>query len=234
MTQTVFLDDCYARELDASVVSVDGSKAELDKSIFCYVGGGQPSDHGKIFRGDDVFEVVDVRKEDGRIFNYLDKEGLREGDKVRLVLDWERRHMLMRGHTAMHVLSAVVHKNTGALITGGQIGLDQSRVDFSLEDFDREKVADYVRESNEMIGRSQGIKTYFMDRGEALKIPGMVKLANAVPPQVEKLRIVEIGDIDRQADGGTHVKNTSEIGEIVLTNIKNKGKGNRRIYFRLV
>ena len=233
MTRAIFLEDCYAKDLNAKVVGVEGVKVELDKSIFCYVGGGQPSDHGKVIKGDDEFEVVDVRKEGGKILNYLDKEGLKEGDEVRLVLDWDRRFKLMRGHTAMHVLSAVVHKSTGALITGGQIGLDKSRVDFNLEDFDREKVADYVKESNEMIARNQGVKTYFMDREEALKVPGMVKLANAVPPQVQNLRIVEIGDIDTQADGGTHVRNTSEIGEIVISAIKNKGKGNRRIYFTL-
>ena len=233
MTRAIFLEDCYAKELEATVVSAQGSSVELDGSIFCYAGGGQPSDQGKIARGGEEFSVLDVRKESGRIINRLDREGLGAGDKVRLILDWERRLKLMRGHTAMHVLSAVVNKRTGALITGGQIGLDKSRIDFSLEDFDREKVAGYVGEANDAIGRNQEIKTYFMKREEALKLPGMVKLANAAPPDAEDLRIVEIGDVDRQADGGTHVKNTSEIGKIEVAEIKNKGKNNRRVYFRL-
>lgn len=234
MTYAIFLEDCYIKELDAEIVNAEENKVVLDKSIFCYTGGGQPSDHGKIIKGETEVKVVDVRKENGRIINYLDKEGLQAGDKVKLVLDWDRRLKLMRGHTAMHVLSAIVNKNTGALITGGQIDLDRNRIDFNLEDFDREKVADYVKESNDAIKKNQEIKMYFMKREEALRIPGMIKLANAIPPQVENLRIVEIGEIDTQADGGTHVKNTSEIGQIEVIEIKNKGKNNRRVYFRLV
>ncbi|MAG16144.1 alanyl-tRNA editing protein AlaX [Candidatus Woesearchaeota archaeon] len=234
MTQTVFLDDCYIKELDAEVASVEGSKVELDKSIFCYQGGGQPSDQGTITAGNEQYKVIDVRKEQGKIMHHLDKEGLQKEDKVHCVLDWKRRHVLMRYHTALHILSSIVHQQAGALITGGQIDLEKTRIDFSLEDFDREKVAEYVKEANNAIKKNMLIKMYFMKREEALKRPGMVKLANAVPPQVENLRIVEIGDVDTQADGGTHVANTSEIGQIEVLEIKNKGKSNRRVYFKLV
>ena len=233
MTQTIFLEDCYVKETDAVVTEADGNKIELDRSIFCYHGGGQPADHGKMTSDEGEYKVVDVRKEKGRIIHFLDREGLSRGDAVHCSLDWERRHALARGHTAIHLLSAIIHRKTGALITGGQIETDKTRIDFSLEDFDREKVAEYVREANSEIRRGMPIKTYFMDREEALKIPGMVKLANAVPPQVAKLRIVEIGDVDKQADGGTHVANTSEIGQIEVIKVENKGKSNRRIYFKL-
>jgi len=233
MTQTIFLEDCYVKEIDTEVVSTEGRKVELDKSVFCYHGGGQPADNGTISANGTKYNVVDVRKENGKIMNHLDREGLKQGDKVHCILDWQRRHALMRYHTAMHILSSIVHQRTGALITGGQIDLDKSRVDFSLEDFDREKMTEYVKESNDAINRNMEVKMYFMPREEALKIPGMVKLANAVPPQVENLRIVEIGDVDKQADGGTHVGNTSEIGQIEVLEIKNKGKSNRRVYFRL-
>ena len=234
MTQTIFLEDCYVKEADAIVTEADGSRIELDKSIFCYQGGGQPADHGKITSADgSEYAVIDIRKENGKIIHFLDLEGLKKGDAIHCVLDWERRHALARGHTAIHLLSAIIHRKTGALITGGQIDTDRTRIDFSLDDFDREKVAEYVNEANSEIRRNMAIKTYFMDREEALKIPGMVKLAKAVPPQVKKLRIVEIGDVDRQADGGTHVANTSEIGQIEIVKVENKGKSNRRIYFRL-
>lgn len=234
MTRTIFLEDCYAKETDALVTEAGGSKAELDKSIFCYQGGGQPADHGTITSRDGTeYAVVDVRKENGKIIHFLEREGLSKGDAVHCRLDWKRRHALARGHTAIHLLSAVIHRKTGALITGGQIEPDRTRIDFSLENFDREKVAEYVGEANSEIRRNMPIRTYFMDREEALKIPGMVKLANAVPPQVSKLRIVEIGDVDKQADGGTHVANTSEIGRIEVIKVENKGKNNRRIYFRL-
>ncbi len=169
MTKTMFLKDCYLKELDAEVVSREGCKVELDQSIFCCQGGGQLADNGTISCDGEEYKVTDVRKEDGRIINYVDREGLKKGDRVHCKLDWERRYALMRGHTAMHVLAAVVHKRTGALISGGQIDLDKCRIDFSLDEFDREKVAEYVAEANEAAKRSQPVKMYFMKRDEALK-----------------------------------------------------------------
>lgn len=234
MTQTLFLEDCYAKECDAEVVAADGNKVELDKTVFCYEGGGQPADSGKISCDGTEYAVANVKKENGTIMHYLDKEGLKQGDKVRCVLDWERRHRLMRFHTAMHVLAAMMHGRAGALITGNQIGLEESRIDFSLETFDRDKMSEYVAAANEAIRRNVEIKSYFLPREEAMKIPGVVKLAGALPPQVQQLRIVEIGDIDRQADGGTHVRNTSETGQIEITKLENKGKDRRRIYFKLI
>lgn len=239
MTQTIFLEDCYAKECDSTVLAAEGNRVELDKSIFCYQGGGQPSDQGKIavigsISSNGEYNVTDVKKESGRIIHCLDKPGLNIGDKVHCTLNWERRHRLMRYHTAAHILSAIINKRTGALITGNQIETEQARFDFNLENFDREKITEYVKEANEAIARNQPVRVYFMPREEALKIPGMVKLAGAVPPQVTNLRIVEIGDIDTQADGGTHVGNTSEIGSIEIIRMDNKGKNNRRVYFRLV
>lgn len=234
MTETVFLNDCYVKEIDAEVVNAEGIKVELDKSVFCYHGGGQPADNGTINGEAGEFRVVDVRKEGGRIMHYLDREGLKKGDKVHCAVDWERRHALMRYHTASHILSAIVNRKAGALITGNQIELDKARFDFSLENFDREKMAEYVKEANEAIKRNMAVKMYFLPREDAMKIPGVVKLAGASPPQTERLRIVEIGDVDKQADGGTHVASTSEIGQIEIIKMENKGKNNRRVYFRLV
>ncbi|MEK6837938.1 MAG: alanyl-tRNA editing protein AlaXM [Nanoarchaeota archaeon] len=235
MTQTIFLEDCYIKECEAAVIAAEGNKAELDKTVFCYEGGGQPSDNGKIVSssGDD-FAVVNVKKESGKIMHYLDKEGLKTGDNVHCVIDWGRRHKLMRYHTAAHILSAVVNRRTGALITGNQISVDQARFDFDLENFDRAVVEECVKDANEAIKRNMTVKMYLMQREEAMKIPGVVKLAGALPPQIDKLRIVEIGDVDTQADGGTHVGNTSEIGRIEILKMENKGKSNRRVYFRLV
>ncbi len=234
MTQALFFNDCYIKETDAEVVAADGNKAELDKTVFCYRGGGQLSDQGKITCNGSEYAVVDVRKENGTIMHCLDRLGLQKGDKVHCSLDWERRHRLMRYHTAAHILSAIINKKTGALITGNQIETEQARFDFNLENFDRNVIEECVKEANEAIKRNMVVRMYFMPREEALKMPGMVKLAAAVPPQVENLRIVEIGDVDTQADGGTHVRNTSEIGQIEIIKMDNKGKSNRRIYFRLV
>ena len=140
----------------------------------------------------------------------------------------------MRMHTSAHILSSVVNGETGALITGNQISPDESRVDFNLEDFDKGKMSYYIDKVNEAIGRGLEVKTFFMKREEALANPGFVKLANAMPPSLEMLRIVEIGDVDTQADGGVHVKNTIEIGKVVGLKTENKGKNNRRLYFTVV
>ncbi len=235
MTQTIFLEDCYVKECDATVVAAEGSKVELDGTVFCYEGGGQPPDNGKIIDSSgEEFAVASVKKESGRIMHYLDKTGLKQGDKVHCTIDWERRHKLMRYHTAAHILSAIINRKTGALITGNQLSVDQARFDFDLENFDKAVIEECVKEANDAVKRNMAVKTYFLPREEAMKIPGVVKLANALPPQVQQLRIVEIGDVDIQADGGTHVGNTSEIGTIEIIKMDNKGKSNRRVYFRLV
>ena len=155
------------------------------------------------------------------------------GEKVKGIIDWERRYTLMRMHTAAHILSAVFHREAGALITGNQLNMDKSRIDFSLENFDRGKIDMYARMANNIMKREIEVKGYFLEREEAMKIPGIVKLAKALPPTIKELRILEIVDIDTQADGGTHVKNTSEVGEIEIIKADNKGRNNRRVYYKL-
>ena len=135
------------------------------------------------------------------------------------------------GSKDVYVLA--MNRETGALITGNQISPGESRIDFNLEQFDREKISDYTKAANDVVARGLEVKSYFMNREEALKMPGLVKLANALPPSVDVLRIVQIGDVDTQADGGVHVGNTREIGEIVVNKAENKGKNNRRLYFSL-
>jgi Ser-tRNA(Ala) deacylase AlaX len=230
MTERLFWQDMYLREFDAKVESVDESGVRLDRTAFNPRGGGLVSDVGKL-NGADVVEVV---KKDEVIYHVIGGgASLSQGDAVHGVIDWEKRHRVMRMHTTAHILSAVVNRETGALITGNQISPDESRIDFSLEAFDREKFGDYVRMANEAARSGAEVRSFFMKREEALKTPGFVKLAGALPPAVEELRIVQIGEIDTQADGGVHVKNTSEIGEIVVNRIENKGKSNRRLYFSL-
>ena len=137
----------------------------------------------------------------------------------------------MRLHTTAHLLAAVFNTKGKALITGGQMEPEKSRMDFSLEDFDRAKIDDFFKLANSLVKTDAPVKISYMKREEALKIPDMVKLANKMPPDVETLRIVEIEGIDRQADGGCHVKSLKEIGTIELLGLENKGKSNRRVYF---
>jgi misacylated tRNA(Ala) deacylase len=234
MTRTLFLEDSYLRECDAIVVSVkDGKFVVLDQTVFYPKGGGQPCDTGKMLRGDEVYTVVYVGKFSGEVSHEVDHPGLREGDNVHCVLDWERRYRLMRSHTAAHLFASLLCTGTGALVTGNQLEQDKIRFDFSLEKFDPETLKRYVDKANELFREDVPVKSYELPREEALKIPGVVKMAEAFPPDIPRLRIVEIVGLDRQADGGTHVKNLREVGQIKVLKTENKGKQNRRVYFAL-
>jgi misacylated tRNA(Ala) deacylase len=218
----------YIREFDAKVASVNGSRVVLDQTAFNPRGGGLVSDTGTI----DGSRVSEVVKEEDEISHIVEAPArFVPGQQVHGIIDWERRFRIMRMHTSAHILSAIVNRETGALITGNQISPDESRVDFNLDNFDRGRMSHYIDRVNEEVRRELEVRTYFMKREEALANPGFVKLANAMPPSVELLRIVEIGDVDTQADGGVHVKNTREIGRVVGLKVENKGKSNRRLYF---
>lgn len=235
MTKALFLSDSYIKESPATVISVkDGKFVVLDQTIFYAKGGGQPHDTGQIVKDSQVFNVVYVGKFSGEISHEVDQIGLQPGDQIRCVLNWERRYKLMRSHTAAHVLSAVLNQGTGALITGNQIEEDHVRFDFSLEKFDKLLLEEYLVKANKLFETDVPVKWYKLPREEALKIPGVVKMAGAFPPDLPELRIVEIAGIDKQADGGTHVKNLKEIGKVELIKTENKGKNNRRIYFKII
>jgi misacylated tRNA(Ala) deacylase len=235
VTKALFLADSYLKECDALVVSVtEGKFIVLDQTVFYAKGGGQPNDTGKIVKGSETFNVVYVGKFSGEISHEVDHPGLAVGDKVRCVLNWERRYKLMRSHTAAHVFASLLNKGTGALITGNQLEEDHVRFDFSLEAFDKDLLKAYLDKANELFVKDILVKWYELPREEALKIPGVVKMAGAFPPDIPVLRIVEVEGVDRQADGGTHVRNLREVGKIELVKTENKGKNNRRIYFKVV
>lgn len=234
MAEPLYLADPYARSCSAEVQSVaEGKFVSLSPNLFSPRGGGLVSDTGKLTHASGEYKVVAVSKKDGAILHELDKEGLKAGDKIACEIDWERRHRLMRSHTAGHILSAFMFRKNGILITGNAIDADKSRFDFSMENFDKSAFEALIGEANAEIARGLEVTTRTLPREEALKLPGMVKLAGALPPNVTELRIVKIGDVDEQADGGVHVKSTSEIGKIIFLSAENKGKSNRRVYFRL-
>jgi misacylated tRNA(Ala) deacylase len=235
LTELLYLNDSYARECDARVSRIDGTKVFVDKTVFYPQGGGQPSDTGKIIRASDgaEFRVEKVLKEQGEAVHYVDKDGLAAGDAVRLVLDWERRHKIMRMHTAAHVLGSVMFER-GVQITGNQLGDALTRFDFNVETgLQREALEEGVAKANELLRSAAEVKTFELPREEAMRIPGVVKLADKLPPSIAVLRIVQIGDFDAQADGGTHVKNLREVGQLRIERIENKGAANKRVYFTL-
>lgn len=233
MENVLCLHDSYLKECDAIVTSVKDKKfVTLDKTIFYPTGGGQPHDTGTITAKGKTFNVTSVSKFDGVVSHQVEPEGmLKEGDKVHCMINWERRYRLMQMHTSAHLLMALIHNATGALGTGNQLGEEQTRIDFDLNDFNREQAIEYIDKANEAIRQDLPVTISFMPRNEALRIPGMVKLAGKLPPSVKELRIVEIGSIDMQADGGTHVKSLKEIGAIEFVKFKNQGKNNKRLYY---
>lgn len=228
----IYLDDSYIWSFSAGVTQALENKAILNKTAFYPQSGGQPSDTGILEHGAEIFQVVGVEKEEEGIVHILDRPGLKPGDMVSGKIDVDRRYRFMRSHTACHILSAVIFQETGAKITGNQIEQSRSRVDFSLESFDKSRMMEYVEKANQIVCDRLPVSTRIIPREEALAMPDLLRLAMAVPDR-DTIRVVEIEGIDRQACGGTHVKNTAEVGRIKMIKAENKGKANRRIYFSL-
>jgi Ser-tRNA(Ala) deacylase AlaX len=230
MTGKIFWDDAYVSKFSATVLEAAGGKVILDRTAFNPRGGGLVGDTGTI----SGVKVIDTLKDGESIQHVVEDSSLFfPGAHVEGELDWERRYRIMRMHTAAHALSAVFNRESGALITGNRIEPEESRIDFSIEKLDRELMNHYIDIVNAEIERNPEVKSYFMPREEAMKIPSMIKLAGTAPPQVDRFRIVEIVGLDIQADGGVHVRRLGELKGIVPVKFENKGKSNRRIYFRL-
>ncbi|MFX1390676.1 MAG: alanyl-tRNA editing protein [Promethearchaeota archaeon] len=229
------MDNSYLKKWNAKVVSVKDNKyIVLDTTAFYPKGGGQPWDEGYIIKNGEKFKVVYVGKFSGKISHEVDNPGLKEGDEVSCELDWERRYTFMRYHTASHLISNILYNRANAKITGNQIELDKTRMDFSMKDYSPEKLRAFVDEANNIIEKDLPITIDYMSKEEVLGKPELARLAVGLPENIKEFRIVKIGDIDTQVDGGTHVNHLKEIGKIEITKTVNKGKDNRRIYFILV
>ncbi len=233
MTKQLWLKDCYQKEFEAEVIDVAGRYVMLNKTAFYPESGGQPTDKGTLQCSGETYNVLYVNKVGNDIRHELDREGLKQGDKVKGAISWERRHLFMRYHTAAHILSAVINKHTGALITGNQIAEEKARLDFNLESFGQQIMNDFVREANDEIAKSLPVKIRFMEREDAFQIPAIVRLAKLLPETIKEIRIIDVEGVDQQACAGCHVKNTSEIGRMEVLSCENKGKNNRRVYFIL-
>jgi misacylated tRNA(Ala) deacylase len=235
MTEELFLDDSYLREFDARVVKLAGRELILDRTAFYPGGGGQPPDRGTLGVGPIRASVVDARREGGDVVHVLDNPIPETVQGLRGELDWERRFAHMRHHTALHVLSGVIWESFGAKVTGGQMRADRARMDFSFPgEWTLEVVGEIERLTNEALAEERPVKVYELPREEALKNPDLIRTqVNLVPERVKRIRIVEIEGLDTQADGGTHVANTREVGWMEITNHKSKGRENKRIEFVL-
>ena len=235
MTRELFLQDSYLKEFEAGVVKLEGREVTLDATAFYPGGGGQPPDKGTLGIGPVRAAVVDARREGGRVVHVLDRPIPDTVKDLRGELDWERRFAHMRYHTALHVLSGVIWKGFDAKVTGGQMRSDRARMDFSFPgEWTIEVVGEIERLTNEALAEERPVKVYELPREEALGNPDLIRTqVNRVPERVKRIRIVEIEGLDTQADGGTHVANTREVGRIEITNHKSKGRQNKRIEFVL-
>lgn len=235
MTEELFLEDSYLKEFESPVVKLSGREVILARTAFYPGGGGQPADKGTLGIGPISASVVDVRREGGDVVHVLDSAIPETVRKLKGELDWERRYSHMRYHTALHVLSGVIWRSFDARVTGGQMRADRARMDFSFPgEWTAEVVGEIERLANEALAEGRPVKVYELPREEALKNPDLIRTqVNLVPERVKTIRIVEIEGIDTQADGGTHVANTRETGEMEITGHKSKGRQNKRIEFVL-
>jgi Ser-tRNA(Ala) deacylase AlaX len=234
MTDRLYQRDGYLRAFEARVSDVTADGVVLDRTAFFPSSGGVLGDEGVLAGpGGEGFRVVETVEGPGGIVHRLDRPGLAAGDLVRGELDWARRYLLMRYHTATHVLTGIMFNDYAVRVTGNQLTPEKGRVDFAFEQFDREVLEEGFRRSNALIQRDLPVEIGFVPAAEAKARPELFKLETTFPHDLPELRLVEIAGFDTQADGGCHVAHLAEIGRLVLTKCENKGKVNRRVYFVL-
>ena len=231
MTEILCYEDSYLREFEASVTEVTARGAILDRTAFYPGGGGQPSDSGTLVADGIWRRVRRVRRDGGAYVHEIEGDWRPEaGDSVHGMVDWDRRYQLMRTHTALHILCGVVWRDYGAQVTGGNMEPLKARMDFELERMS----ADFAERVEELINleveAARDVEVSVLPREEAFRIPDLIRTKiNLLPPQISKVRIVDIKGLDLQADGGTHVANTSEVGRIRVTGRESKGRINKRL-----
>lgn len=236
-SRPLYYDDAYRREFEAQVVAAEGQAVFLDQTCFYPRGGGQPGDSGELEIDGEWRPVAPARRINGQIGHVIEGSIPATGARLRGRIDWERRFRLMRLHTALHVLSQVVFANYGAQVTGANIADDgaKARMDFALEGM---RIADILGDlesaTNDLLGRGAPVKTYELPRAEAFQIPDLIRShINLLPESITRVRIVEIEGIDLQADGGTHVSSTDQVGTVKMIGGSNKGRINRRVEIAL-
>jgi misacylated tRNA(Ala) deacylase len=231
VTELLFLRDAYLREFTARVIAVDGQRAALDHTAFYATGGGQPHDTGTLGGA----AVVDVRKEGDDVWHTLEGSVPEVGATVEGVIDWDRRHKLMRTHTALHVLCGVVWNEWGKAVTGGNMEPLEARMDFEFDPLPEGFTGRVQELVNEEIARDRTIAVSFLPRDTAVEDEDLIRTkVNLIPESVKEIRVVDIVGLDKQADGGTHVASTREIGGFEVVKTESKGKGNKRIRVRVV
>lgn len=230
-TELLYATDAYLRTFDALVqeVTPDGGVI-LDRTALYPTGGGQPHDLGTLTWPNGSAAVTEVRKDGPRVVHRLEGAAPPVGTALRGEIDWDRRYALMRYHTALHSMSGVIYQLYGATVTGGQMYTDRARMDFLLPDLNQDRLQQIEARTNALLAEGHPVSIQFFARAEAFQIPDLIRTrVNLIPETVQEIRVVNIEGIDQQADGGTHVANTREVGQVRITGSENKGKGNKRL-----
>ena len=238
MTQLLYYQDAYLREFDAVIAAVDGDRVALDRTAFYPGGGGQPNDEGWLTIAGQRYQVTAVKKEGAELWHILagavDLAPATVGAGVQGELDWARRYQLMRTHTAMHILCGVVWRDYGAQVTGGNMDPGQGRMDFEFASLSKDLINEIEARCNVEVAAARDVRTQILPREVAFQIPDLIRTKiNLLPAGITEVRTVEIVGLDLQADGGTHVANTREVGAIRVADYKSKGAINKRIYIEL-
>jgi misacylated tRNA(Ala) deacylase len=234
LTDLLYQTDSYIKEFTARVVGIDPEQRGvlLDRTAFYPGGGGQPHDVGTLVAGGKTYIVSKVAKGNLHIVEGDDVPAV--GTEVHGILDWERRYRLMRTHTAMHILCGVVWRDYGASVTGGNMEPLSGRMDFEFERLQKELVGEIEASINAEVQAARDVRVAILPREQAFQIPDLIRTKiNLLPEGIPEVRTVEIVGLDLQADGGTHVANTREVGRIHIADYKSKGGINKRIYVEL-
>jgi len=235
-TKLLYHENSFTYECSARVVAVEGDDIALDATVFYPGGGGQMPDRGTITWDNREQEgsVIALNKRDDEVWHTLDRLPPALGTEVVCTIDWDFRYQMMRTHTALHILCGIIWKEFNVQVTGGQMYPDKARMDFAMENLNKERITYIEERVNEAIEADYPIRVYTLPRDKAFTIPDLVRTRiNLLPPDIEEVRIVEIVGLDLQADGGTHVNHTREVRGIKITKTENKGKINKRIEIRL-
>lgn len=236
MTELIFQKDSYVKEFECKVIKVyeEEHAVILDKTAFYIGGGGQPCDTGTLETKSDTYVVTKINKKGQDVYHYIDGELPELNETCIGKIDWDHRYKLMRTHTAMHILCGVVWRDYKAQVTGGDMDCLKGRLDFEFENFDKELIDEIEKKINKEVECRRNISVNILQREEAFKIPDLIRTKiNLLPEGITEIRTVNIEGLDLQADGGTHVKNTEEVGKIKIASYKSKGKINKRIYIEL-
>jgi misacylated tRNA(Ala) deacylase len=234
MTELLYQTNSYLHEFQAVVTKLVADGVVLNRTAFFPGGGGQPNDIGWLEADGGRWEVTKVKRHQGRMVHTLDQPVPPVGTMVKGILDWERRYALMRTHTAMHILCGVVWRDHGASVTGGKMKPLEGRMDFEFERMQKELVEEIEEKINIEVAAARPISVRILPREVAFQIPDLIRTKiNLLPEHIKQVRVVEIEGLDLQADGGTHVGNTEEVGPLRIVDYKSKGRINKRLVVAL-